>query len=471
MLPLSPTKSQETDSDSTRQDRATSIQSLLNPCSCNEQDFCTCCEPRFSEYLKRKYPSTVVELEARSLGESLKRPRTIAASGETAVSALGSSNTVNECPTGPNAPCCKKANDDSSTAGSSGDSSTHHQSTATMSQHGQPNGHEMLQMVGKTWRPIQPMPQNKDERLLQSISQTQPSLHAHMPVTHQFAESERPNCACGCDCSQKLDMLIRAIEARMGRQQQESAAAMGVSRQISGSEPQWVQDVLSPLASERTTLESMRPLLPVISETRTMGVTSGSSGGDVSSASLSAKRPSSELAALQMSKSRSRSNSSSSLSSTSSAVRIMALGSRGSSPGGDQRHRGASEASDHMSGTFAIGVVPPITGAKQCSSLTSKCIGAQNVLPQQVLPVKSCCESEPLSSSISRGEQASCCASGSGSACACCKRSGWKPGDPSMPDVDSDGALACNCGCHKPLAECTDCIKDECEELLFASSI
>ncbi|KAJ2613836.1 hypothetical protein H4S08_002003 [Coemansia sp. RSA 1365] len=322
-------------------------------------------------------------------------------------------------------------------------------------------------MDGKTWRSIQPMPQNTDDRLLQQISQTQLSLHAHMPLTHQLAESERPNCACGCDCSQKLDMLIRAIEARMGRQQQESAAAVGVNQQIPGCEPQWVQDVLSPLVSEHTTLESVRPLLPAISATRTTGV---SDGGDVLSGLLSAKRPSSELAALHMSKSRSRSNSgSSSLSSTNSAVRIMALNSRDSSPGGNQRHQGVSEASDHMSGTFAIGVVPPITGAKQCSSLANKC--TQNVLPQQILPAKSCCESGSLSSSTIKGEQTSCCASGSGSVCACCKRNGWKPGDASMPDVDADGALACNCGCHKPLAECTDCIKDECEELLFGSSM
>ncbi|KAJ2804703.1 hypothetical protein H4R20_002400, partial [Coemansia guatemalensis] len=441
-------------------------QSLLNPCSCNEQDFCTCCEPRFSEYLKRKYPSTVVELEARSLGETLKRPRSTAAVA--AESASGSSDTANECPTGPDAPCCKKANNGSSSAGSSGDSSTQYQPAVTVPQHGQCNGHKATQVDDKTWRPIQPMPQNADGRLLQNNSQMQSPL----PLAQQPAEGERPNCACGCDCSQKLDMLIRAIETRIGQQQQASAAAATTAnQQIPGSEPQWVQDFLSPLASERTTLESMRPLLPAISATRSTGVPGGGSGGDVSSAPSSAVRPGFELAAMQMSRSRSRSSSSASLSSTNSAVRIMTLGSRGSSPGGAQRRQGASEASDHMPGAFATGVVPPITGAPQCSSLTSECPASRDVLPQQVLPATSCCGGGPLSSSTSSGERTACCASGSSSTCACCRRSEWKPGDPSMPDVDADGALACNCGCHKPLAECTDCMEDECEELLLGSSI
>ncbi|KAJ2078963.1 copper-binding transcription factor [Coemansia sp. RSA 988] len=440
----------------------TKLQSLLNPCSCNEQDFCTCCEPRFSEYLKRKYPSTVVELEARSLGESLKRPRTIAAAATE--SSSGSNDTVNECPTGPDAPCCKMANNGSSSVGSSGDSSIHYQPAARAPQLGQCNGQKTTQM-DDNWQPIQSMPQNADGRLLQAIPQTQPLSHTQQPT-----ESERPNCACGCDCSLKLDMLIRAIETRMGRQQQQEPAP-AMNQQLSGSEPQWVQDVLSPLASEHTTLESMRPLLPAISATRSTGMSAGGTGSDMSSAPSSAVRPAFELTATQMRRSRSRSSSGASLSSTNSAVRIMTLDSRDNSPGGVQRRRGASEASDHMSGTFATGVVPPITGAPQCSSLTSECLTTQNVLPQQVLPATSCCGGRTLSSSTSSGEQTACCASGSGSTCACCRRGGWKPGDPSKPEVDVDGALACNCGCHKPFAECTDCIKDECEELLLGPSL
>ncbi|PVU93280.1 hypothetical protein BB561_003375 [Smittium simulii] len=36
---------------------------------------------------------------------------------------------------------------------------------------------------------------------------------------------------------------------------------------------------------------------------------------------------------------------------------------------------------------------------------------------------------------------------------------------------DSDGALSCGCGCRKPYVECSDCIKDMCEEVIFRPAL
>ncbi|OMH84326.1 hypothetical protein AX774_g2157 [Zancudomyces culisetae] len=36
---------------------------------------------------------------------------------------------------------------------------------------------------------------------------------------------------------------------------------------------------------------------------------------------------------------------------------------------------------------------------------------------------------------------------------------------------DADGAINCGCGCKKPIMECTDCVKDMCEEALLCPTI
>ncbi|KAJ2688549.1 copper-binding transcription factor [Coemansia sp. RSA 1285] len=160
---------------------------------------------------------------------------------------------------------------------------------------------------------------------------------------------------------------------------------------------------------------------------------------------------------------------------------------------------------------------------------SSCCSGRQALLPQQVLPLRSCCDPRPplpklevpqavvlrraasgqpvqqspatstavaeAAPSASRAPVARVAslqslttstadASGSaegkkggggggcsscGNKCSCCKNSSrrWRPSIQESPLVDEDGALACSCGCHKPFQECSDCVADLCEGLLL----
>ncbi|KAJ1753119.1 copper-binding transcription factor, partial [Coemansia sp. RSA 1591] len=100
--PESPNKMRRTDGN---QSKVSSIESLLNPCQCKDDSYCTCCKPKFSAFLSRAYSPRVVEQTARSLSQSLRHPSV--SEPVTPVGIAQRSNVAAVCPSGPAAPCCK----------------------------------------------------------------------------------------------------------------------------------------------------------------------------------------------------------------------------------------------------------------------------------------------------------------------------------------------------------------------------
>ncbi|KAJ2361500.1 hypothetical protein H4S02_011650, partial [Coemansia sp. RSA 2611] len=297
---------------------------------------------------------------------------------------------------------------------------------------------------------------------------------------------DRPSCACGCDCSQKLDMLIRAIEARIGHVRPLAPAQRT-------AEPEWVRSFLSPLTSGPAPAAA-----------------ASSRAGSVRAASVSAPQTARRLsfgpvamAGAPVSRHRSHSGSSVVLPRPSPAGSPV----RARSPvQGLQSEQGRGfsagvvppkELSPAGRG-FAAGVMPPVPGWRQ-PSLPSTCAGMQPPLsansgPQQPQrpgaahfeqadmkqpDMKQPALKQPDLKLAAPAAKACCagkapgsrCAGKCGAACACCARPGFVPGTALNAHVDSDGALACSCGCHQPLPECTDCLKDNCVSLLYESSL
>ncbi|OMJ09416.1 hypothetical protein AYI70_g10933 [Smittium culicis] len=103
------------------------------------------------------------------------------------------------------------------------------------------------------------------------------------------------------------------------------------------------------------------------------------------------------------------------------------------------------------------------SNTKTSSSNRACCCSSSSNNNQQNGP--SCCSSAPNNN---QQNGPSCCCSSApnnnqqnGPSCCC------SSGSKINTSFDSDGALVCNCGCSKPLAECTDCFEDMCEEQIF----
>ncbi|KAJ2442067.1 hypothetical protein GGF42_007085 [Coemansia sp. RSA 2424] len=257
----------------------------------------------------------------------------------------------------------------------------------------------------------------------------------------------RPNCKCGCDCGTFLDTLIRAIEDRVrGAVPLVDAEANGDAAAMN----RFIREILSPLDN---------PLLLPISGERGRQRQGSESAGSHSH------------------------------------------GSESYDAGDDVRFElddpsGLDDPIDTGASSFAAGIGVP-AAASCCAPRPDPGRAQKTPLARAAPAGRSCCSSlvptlyapsqasccaggGEVAGSSSNGKVANngqCCSSGDGGSgsdkpcnCSCRKRKRtWQPGDPEHPEIDSDGALACNCGCHKPYQECTDCLDDQCEQTLFGA--
>ncbi|KAJ2142387.1 hypothetical protein IW136_001975, partial [Coemansia sp. RSA 678] len=478
--------------------------SLLNPCQCKDDSYCTCCKPKFSAFLSRAYSPRVVEQTARSLSQSLRHPSV--SEPATPVGIVQRSNVAAVCPSGPAAPCCKT--EPSTRTGSlNKDYSMGRMLSLPMGPMGQRPPH--VQMPGP-WTGVPQRPSG-------SIQLPPLPASARAPErTDELAEHmERPSCGCGCDCSKRLDMLIQAIESRIGLGRPLAPAVrpigsdqpMNRPMRMDRGDAEWAMRLLPPRSHERP-LASAQTLQPV-SSVRHRTLSTGSLAHSSLSAPQTARQPSfGPFPAPSVT--RERSSSHSSTLSTSSTVRALP-------------HSGSEQSVGRKRSGFAEGIVPPIVSAWQQPSLPSVSQGAtccaskvpavtqgtnvpavtqssnvsttsqapnvstprpapnvsnvpqvtvsQDPKPdpckcpqtaQQALPGMTCCDTK---------QSTTACCNDKTSSCACCKKAGWVPGTASNAHMDGDGALACSCGCHKPFGECTDCIEDNCESLLYKSNL
>ncbi|KAJ2851013.1 hypothetical protein IWW36_001440 [Coemansia brasiliensis] len=395
--------------------KVSSIESLLNPCHCKHNDrFCTCCKSEFSEFLTRTYPTQVVEQTAKTLTNTLKHKSSASEPATPAVASRSESTKVS-CPSGPNASCCKTEPESLTELPAIKSATVQQRPVLPM-----PLQHRRLQPPPSQQRLPSLWNGSMQHQLPAPLRQPINAHHQQQPATAgQAGHAERPSCSCGCDCSKKLDMLIQAIEARIGLGQPLAPVS-------ARGEPEWVRSVLSPVTAA--------PARARTSHIRTPSVGSLTRPLVPSSAPQTARRTSFGQQPLPAIQNRQRSVSASSASTSGKDHPTSAI----------QRQE-----------SFAAGVVPPVTW-QQPALPTSVCgKGQPSLQPQQTLPVKSCCDGK------ARPSNGKCAAHCSGD-CACCKQPKWVPGNAGNATVDADGALSCSCGCHKPFGECSDCIKDKC---------
>ncbi|OMJ07690.1 Copper resistance protein CRF1 [Smittium culicis] len=112
---------------------------------------------------------------------------------------------------------------------------------------------------------------------------------------------------------------------------------------------------------------------------------------------------------------------------------------------------------------FPYNTSPPLNTRTHPSSRTCCCSSNSKPYTNNG-PSSSCCSSTP-NPNAKNGSSSCCCSSNqnpkNGPSCCCSS-------NPKInTSLDSDGAQVCACGCSKPLAECTDCFEDMCEEQIF----
>ncbi|KAJ2500978.1 copper-binding transcription factor [Coemansia sp. RSA 1972] len=455
------------------------IESLLNPCQCKDDSYCTCCKPKFSAFLSRAYSPRVVEQTAQSLSQSLRHPSVSEPATPAGINQR--SNVV--CPSGPAAPCCK-TEPATRTGSLSKDYSMGRMLSLPIGPMRQRPPH------GQIPGPWTAVPQRPGSIQLPPLPAT-----ARAPErTEGLAEHmERPSCGCGCDCSKRLDMLIQAIESRIGLGRPLAPAVRPTAdrpQRMDRGDAEWAMRLLPPRSHERppATARTLQPVHNVRHRTLSIGSLAPNSS---LSAPQTARQPSfGPFPARNVTRERSSSHSST-LSATSTVRALPQTSSEEQTVG---RKRG-----------FAEGIVPPIvssswqqpslpsvsqapasccapnvpatTQAPQQSATAPKVSNVPQILvsqdpkplckcpqtAQQALPGMTCCDTKQSATA--------CCDGKTSNSCACCKKAGWVPGTASNAQMDGDGALACSCGCHKPFGECTDCIEDNCESLLYKSNL
>ncbi|KAJ1667419.1 copper-binding transcription factor [Coemansia sp. RSA 1813] len=254
---------------------------------------------------------------------------------------------------------------------------------------------------------------------------------------------DRPKCGCGCDCDEKVALLVQKIEERLGLPVKTSGIA---SAHINGeSASEWVERILSPVVSAMhpPSLPSF-PSLP--SRFAGNGVSASTARPMTSTHPAPAPRPApistvtnddrGEMDAMARPLARKISGTYSephsarnrSFSTSGSSISISNTSSRRTSfdvmsPLMQQRRSSQDAARQNARAEFAAGIVPPIMppntvtrNSGGCCSSTDKPIGASNtatnshqqgpgsasatssccptttILPQQVLPVRTCCD-------------------------------------------------------------------------------
>ncbi|KAJ1892467.1 copper-binding transcription factor, partial [Coemansia sp. S17] len=450
------------------------INALLNPCKCSASDICVCCRPVIKDYINRNYTLEVVEEEAVDALVKIREEPIVMSAPATSKAMDADSGATAVCPSGPNAPCCKvdRTSNGTTTSRLSSESMVQPGSAPQFSAPNAPrfkverrlngvqatridsserlisgsapqfraaNGRRAERSSSVTFRAVDHY-SNGDERQHsreRSTGSAVAPMHSHdsgvqlSPGGMHYSDAAhggdgRPNCKCGCDCGTFLDTLIRAIEDRVrGAVPLVEAEANGDTAAMN----RFIREILSPLDNP-------------------LQISTSSERGQLRRASESA----------------------------------MSQGSESYDDGLRFELEDQSEVGDSLgsgSSLFAAGVGAPVasccapqpeaaraqpTGGSCCSSVAPPVVAA----PSQA----SCC-------SGGAGEVAStasqCCSSGAVGGgkqcnCSCRKRKrAWQPGDPDHPEVDADGALACNCGCHKPYQECMDCLDDQCEQVLFGA--
>ncbi|ORX63946.1 hypothetical protein DL89DRAFT_262906 [Linderina pennispora] len=258
---------------------------------------------------------------------------------------------------------------------------------------------------------------------------------------------EKPDCKCGCDCGKKLELLIHAIEARIG-QPLASSSELNIHSDDDPSE--WVENVLGPLP-------------PAIRST----ATTTSSGGSSTSLSWS----SSSVADVP------ELDDSGFSAGVIPPLPTTAISSSCCTVKADPTPRAPSAPKSSCCSSQPTGN-PPAQITQVQAVATDSCCSSTSlpVLPQQetIVEQDSCCEPTLSTDKLPRQAASSCCGGskngGEKEKCSCCskkRKRGWQPGDPQNPMIDDDGALACSCGCYKPFEECTNCFEDLCESVLL----
>ncbi|KAJ2004622.1 copper-binding transcription factor [Coemansia sp. RSA 2322] len=434
------------------------VENLLNPCKCSEAKFCACCRPMFSEYLNRNYPSVIVEETANSFRANLMQPISIRAPPPPAAAAAGAGSgprVLPACPMGPNAPCCKP------------ERQPHVPRTPTtiLEEVLPPPPYESVPLLVPSGRHAGNSGDHGTIRALDLSSSNEGRRLRHATAVGAFSDDNsmrhsgtatgggdgKPDCKCGCDCGKKLDMLIQAIEARIGAPVQ----AMRSETQDSDTDPsEWIDSILTPLAMavSTATAQHRRGSDPATLQSR--------SSGSSSSTCAPPPRPEEENPDQML---------------VDQPEPLFAddvgVGVGVASPSCCALQAESTEALAAPDG-WTLG-----TKSSCCSSAAPTLVAPALDAPAQA----SCCSGgngntarASQSCSGSTAGMSQCCSGGAGegSKCGCCKKRKqmWQPGDPDNPEVDEDGALACSCGCHKPFEECTDCLEDLCEDVLLKSA-
>ncbi|KAJ2877734.1 hypothetical protein FB639_003637 [Coemansia asiatica] len=355
-----------------------------------------------------------------------------------------------ECPSGPGAPCCKTDNSQLESAMPEPALERPRTSCCPQKPHGTASSSSSS-----------------------SSSSSAVSYQANGNVnSNGHGQSDSPNCDCGCSCKQKLELLVQAIEARIG--QPLNIDVDQAHSSVVGPE-EWVESVLSPLspavsndsnaASEPATSNSKNSTISnaldlenvdelVVAETQF-------SGTDVIGQFAAGVLPPAVTVPGCCGPKRQTGTGVSSSVATPKRASCCSTPKSLKSDGSDS----ASSKSNESNGNdISDSIAETDAAVAPCCMPTA---------PQQVLPEqKSCCDDGNQKGGSDGVEQkASCCGSGDDEGGCCCKKRAsnqlWQPGDSENPEVDKDGALACSCGCRKPFEECTDCLEDLCEEVLL----
>ncbi|KAJ1954342.1 copper-binding transcription factor, partial [Linderina pennispora] len=234
--------------------RISSIENLLNPCACTEEKFCACCRPMFSAYLNKNYPAQIVEETAKSFSANLMAPQGLTQTLDSEDDGLPA------CPSGPEAPCCKIR-----------PLAAHREHEKQMARTkdqlqfaSTPAPNSIDTHGGQDIRPLSRPPATTS---VPNGDSAQRMLEVSSGPSVPTQNGEKPDCKCGCDCGKKLELLIHAIEARIG---QPLASSSELNIHADDDPSEWVENVLGPLS-------------PAIRLT----ATTTSSGGSSTSLSLS----------------------------------------------------------------------------------------------------------------------------------------------------------------------------------------
>ncbi|KAJ1800082.1 hypothetical protein LPJ56_006545, partial [Coemansia sp. RSA 2599] len=373
----------------------------------------------FTEYLDRNYPPALVEETTKSLGAQLKSSIASTARTHVETSAKDAADTraeanIPECPSGLDAPCCKT------------DSQSQPTAPAPAAQRSRtsccpPKPH------GAASKPTQALLSSSSSSL-SSLSSEADGTIADTRNSNGSGQPDRPDCDCGCSCKQKLELLVQAIEARIG-QPLNIDVDQAHSNVVDPEE--WVESVLSPLSS--TVSNDSHAVSDSAADSAKTSTTSGAGA-------LVSKNGHAEIGAV----------SDGDIGQFAAGVLPPAVAVPGccgsksqagaEAPASATPKRSCCSSPKSMESDGSSASAAPAGGVDTSAMVAPCCMPAA---PQQVLPEqKPCCdEGDQENDESSEVKKASCCGGAEDGGCCCKKRKtkqSWRPGDPDNPEVDED---------------------------------